>query len=117
MKKLVAFLLCFTLLVGCGKAAQEEEVEKEVLSGVVVDKYNKRNGDVDKFYIVVDDGENEHVLENTDSIFFMKFDSADIQASIRVGKEYEFETFGFRIKSLSSFPNVTKVTKIQDHKE
>ncbi|MEZ2327325.1 DUF1523 family protein [Bacillus tropicus] len=120
MKKLIALLSILSILtvfaVGCA-SHPKEDTEKETITGVVVDKYNKRDGDVDKFYVVVDDGEEEYIFENTDSVFFMKFDSADVQAKLRVGKKYKFETFGFRVKSLSAFPNITKATKIQEHKE
>src|SRR5699024_12076458 len=50
---------------------------EEVYEGVVTDKYNKRSGDSDKFYVVLDD---DKVIQNKDLLFKKKFNSADIQA-------------------------------------
>ncbi len=50
--------------------------------GTITDKYNKRQDKEDKFYIVLDD---KQVIENSDLFFKGKFDSADIQARLKVG--------------------------------
>ena len=55
---------------------------KEVHQGTITDKYNKRQDKEDKFYIVLD---NKQVIENSDLFFKGKFDSADIQARLKVG--------------------------------
>lgn len=48
----------------------------------------------DKFYIVLD---NKQVIENSDLLFKKKFDSADIQARLKVGDKVEVKTIGYRI--------------------
>ncbi|PGX99894.1 hypothetical protein COE15_14555 [Bacillus cereus] len=77
------------------------------VKGEVVDKYTKRSNDHDRFYIVVKqkDG-SEKVIVNKDSLFMMKYDSADIQAKVHNGEQYEFKLRGYRFPVLSMFPNV-----------
>ena len=67
---------------------------KEVHQGTITDKYNKRQDKEDKFYIVLD---NKQVIENSDLLFKKKFDSADIQARLKVGDKVEVKTIGYRI--------------------
>jgi hypothetical protein len=84
-----------------------------VYEGVVVDKYVKRYGDSDKFFVVIETGDGKRVvLQNTDTIFAWKFNSADIQASIEVGKKYRIEAYGWRIPFFSVFQNIVKVEPI-----
>lgn len=87
------------------------------IEGTVVDKYNKRDGKSDKFYIVVkDEDNNEKVLENTDSTLMLKWDSADIQAKVKEGKRYKVELRGWRVPILSMFPNVDTIKEIKTYK-
>ncbi|HCW7990832.1 TPA: hypothetical protein OYH57_002872, partial [Staphylococcus aureus] len=67
---------------------------KEVHQGTITDKYNKRQDKEDKFYIVLDD---KQVIENSDLFFKGKFDSADIQARLKVGDKVKVKTIGYRI--------------------
>ncbi|MDT3873345.1 hypothetical protein RPM18_10480, partial [Staphylococcus aureus] len=59
---------------------------KETHQGTITDKYNKRQDKEDKFYIVLD---NKQVIENSDLLFKKKFDSADIQARLKIGDKVE----------------------------
>lgn len=61
-----------------------EYKNKEIYTGEITDKYNKRSYDTDDFYIVLD---NKKVIANTDLIFKGKFNSADIQAQLKVGEK------------------------------
>ena len=63
-------------------------------SRTITDKYNKRQDKEDKFYIVLDD---KQVIENSDLFFKGKFDSADIQARLKVGDKVKVKTIGYRI--------------------
>ncbi|UIF30627.1 DUF1523 family protein [Staphylococcus aureus] len=71
---------------------------KEVYQGTITDKYNKRQDKEDKFYIVLDD---KQVIENSDLFFKGKFDSADIQARLKVGDKVKVKTIGYRIHFLN----------------
>lgn len=95
---------------------QQQNIDKtdsDVVRGVVTDKYVKRKDDEDVFYIVVEDDQGEtHVLENDDVLIAGKFDSADVQARVKVGKRYRFETMGVRIPFMSVYPHITKFQKL-----
>lgn len=90
-----------------------DKTDKEVVRGVVTDKYVKRKDNEDVFYIVVEDDQGEtHVLENDDVLIAGKFDSADVQARVKIGERYRFETIGVRVPFMSMYPHITKFQKI-----
>ncbi|HDF6314230.1 TPA: hypothetical protein PE786_001312 [Staphylococcus aureus] len=82
---------------------------KEVHQGTITDKYNKRQDKEDKFYIVLD---NKQVIENSDLLFKKKFDSADIQARLKVGDKVEAKTIGYRIHFLNLYPVLYEAKKV-----
>ncbi|OLN72884.1 hypothetical protein APW92_13395, partial [Staphylococcus aureus] len=82
---------------------------KETHQGTITDKYNKRQDKEDKFYIVLD---NKQVIENSDLLFKKKFDSADIQARLKVGDKVEVKTIGYRIHFLNLYPVLYEVKKV-----
>lgn len=53
------------------------------------------------------------VMENTDTIFHLKFNSSDIQAKLEVGNTYEFTTYGWRVPFLSMYPNIIGVERVE----
>ncbi|KXI83369.1 hypothetical protein ACS52_01015 [Bacillus cereus] len=82
------------------------------IEGTVIDKYSKKGGKSDKFYIVVQQNDDtEKVITNTDGILMMKFNSADIQAEIKKGEKYNFILRGYRVPFLSLFPNIDNAKK------
>jgi len=84
------------------------------VEGTVVEKYTKRGNKEDKFFFVVEDKEGkEVVVENTDSLLMLKFDSADVQAKVKVGKHYKVEMRGWRASFLSMFPNVDTIEEVK----
>lgn len=80
---------------------------EEVQEGVVTDKYNKRSGDSDKFYIVLDD---DKIIQNSDLLFKKKFNSADIQASIK-GDKIKVKTIGYRVHFFNMYPILYDVSR------
>ena len=52
--------------------------------------------------------ENE-VFENTDSWLFLKFNSADYQNKLEVGKTYKVKVAGWRVPFLSMYRNVVGI--------
>ncbi|EVS32405.1 phage protein [Staphylococcus aureus M1360] len=82
---------------------------KETHQGTITDKYNKRQDKEDKFYIVLD---NKQVIENSDLLFKKKFDSADIQARLKVGDKVKVKTIGYRIHFLNLYPVLYEVKKV-----
>ncbi|WAX23220.1 hypothetical protein VL10_ORF29 [Staphylococcus phage vB_SauM_VL10] len=82
---------------------------KEVHQGTITDKYNKRQDKEDKFYVVLD---NKQVIENSDLLFKQKFDSADIQARLRVGDKVKVKTIGYRVHIFNLYPILYDVEKV-----
>ncbi|SCS63778.1 phage protein [Staphylococcus aureus] len=82
---------------------------KETHQGTITDKYNKRQDKEDKFYIVLDD---KQVIENSDLFFKRKFDSADVQARLKVGDKVKVKTIGYRIHFLNLYPVLYEVKKV-----
>ncbi len=77
----------------------------------VVDKYVKTEGQGrGVFYVVGEDKSgNKEVFENTDTIAFLKFDSADLQQKISLGNTYKMDVNWMRIPFLSMYRNVLDV--------
>ncbi|RIN77825.1 hypothetical protein [Staphylococcus simulans] len=83
---------------------------KQTYTGTITDKYNKRSDETDLFYIVLDD---ERVIENRDALFVGKFDSADIQARMKVGTKVKVKTMGYRVHFLNMYPNLYEVEELK----
>lgn len=58
-----------------------------------------------KFLVYTD----QEVFENTDTVWYWKFDSADVQNSLEVGQTYQVRVYGFRVPFLSWFRNIESV--------
>lgn len=54
------------------------------------------------------DGPESEVFENTDSFLFLKFNSADMQQSLKKGNSYRVKVAGWRIPFLSMYRNIIK---------
>lgn len=79
---------------------------KQEFTGEITDKYNKRDGDSDKFYVVLDD---KTIVQNSDLLFKGRFNSADVQAQLKVGDKVKIKTIGYRIQILSMYPQMYEV--------
>ena len=108
MDKIFAGIIAFLILVGVGSIVLQilQYNHKETFNGEITEKYNKRDGDSDKFFIVLDDNK---VIENSDILFKGKFNSADIQAKLKVGDKVEVKTIGYRVHLLSMYPTMYEV--------
>jgi len=72
----------------------------------VDDKWIKNYDDSSKYLIST---ENHGILENTDELLTMKFDSSDFYARIKVNQTYCFRTVGWRVPFLSWYKNIVEV--------
>lgn len=88
-----------------------EYKNKEIYTGEITDKYNKRSYDTDDFYIILD---NKKVIANTDLIFKGKFNSADIQAQLKVGEKVKVKTIGYRVPFLNFYPKLYEIEKVKE---
>lgn len=66
-----------------------------------------------KYCLVVtyDDGQ-EEVLQNADSLWWWKWNSADYQASLQPGNRYHFTVYGWRWPLFSMFRNIVAAEPI-----
>lgn len=60
-----------------------------------------------KYLVYTDNG----VFENTDTWYYFKFDSSDVQAKIMQGGKFKFTTYGFRVPFLSKYKNIISVER------
>ena len=80
----------------------------------VTDKQIKRIGgrDVYLVFTILDDG-SPRVFKNTDSRLYLKFNSSDMNALLRVDHKYRLKTVGWRWGVKSWYENILKVVPLQ----
>lgn len=83
----------------------------QTYEGEITSMYNKRDGESDRFFIVLD---NDRVLLNEDILLKWKFDSADVQARLKEGQDVQVETIGRRSQFWSSYPRVVEIEQLQE---
>lgn len=54
----------------------------------------------------------DEVLENTDTVWYWKYNSSDIYSLIEPGKTYKFRVYGFRIYFFSWYRNIISVEEV-----
>jgi len=111
----IAVIIFSVILIIAGPISWYYETQiVSYVTGKVTDQYIKRTGygrsASDHFHIVVemDDGFQE-IFWNDDSFFNWKFDSADLNQQIKIGKSYTFKVYGYRVPLLSIFRNIIEV--------
>jgi len=104
MKKLIISLLALATVTSAVYYNSVEEVEIKVNDKEHV---MYRNGsDLEDKYLVYSDAE---VFENTDDLFYFKFNSSDVQNELKVDNSYTVKVIGFRVPCLSSHRNILSV--------
>lgn len=76
------------------------------VEATVTDKGIKRISESDVYLVYTKTDEGVEVFQITDSIIAGRFNSADVYASIEVGKTYDFGVRGERNELLSWYPNI-----------
>lgn len=71
------------------------------------------SGTTCKYLIYTDKG----VFENTDTIWYMKFDSSDVYNDMVVGEKYVAKVNGFRFPLLSMYRNIVSVVHADEYGE
>ena len=85
-------------------------VHKKEITITVTDKGIKNQEGFGKYLIYGKDEESKPVVvEITDSLFMLRFDSSDLYANIEIGKTYRCITRGYRIKIFSIYPNLYEI--------
>jgi hypothetical protein len=60
-----------------------------------------------KYLVYTDAG----VFENTDTWYYFKFDSSDVQSKLMQNGKFKVSYYGFRVPFLSKYPNITNVER------
>lgn len=97
--------LTFLLIVAVGFLITIPYTTQETLELTVSEKERIVKNDNSKYLIFTDKG----VFENTDTIFYFKFDSSDIYGEIKEGKTYQAKVYGFRIPIFSMYKNIIEI--------
>lgn len=108
MKNIVFLIIVVGIVVGIAYYNSDTTVEFTVTDKerIVESSGSGENLHVTSKYLVFTDTE---VFENTDDIFFGKFNSSDVQSMLHVDSTYSAEVVGWRIPFLSSYRNIIKV--------
>lgn len=90
-------------------------INSDTIEGKLTDKYQKRVSESeDYFYIVIKDKNKKyHVISNNDLYLKGKFNSADIQGRLTVGKNYKVKTTGYRIPLFNEYPILNQIKEIK----
>ena len=80
----------------------------------------------DKERVVTGSGENTsskyliftdvETFENSDSLWYLKFNSSDLYGKVQVGYTYKFKVYGWRIPFMSSYRNIVDYEVVRDNK-
>jgi len=84
---------------------------KQTIRSKVVDKERitqESGGNVESFYLIYTEA---GPLKLEDDFFYSNFNSSDWYGQIRKDSTYTFETIGYRIGFMSSYPNIVKFQK------
>lgn len=117
---LVAFAVPIFILIFAVGGFVLSRSTRQTITATVTDKavrLEKSSGEdkkpKDKYMIYAKDVSGKtYVFENTDTIYYFKFDSSDVYAEIEVGKTYDFDVYGWRLKLFSSYQNIIKVQEV-----
>ena len=74
--------------------------------------HKERTGGNDGKYLVFTD--EEGVFENTDTIFYLKFNSSDVYNQLEEGGEYRCDVYGWRFGLFSWYPNIKDCETIKE---
>lgn len=103
---IIVILIIFCLFKVCSLGYQNQQT----IVCEIKEKWVKRKNNDDLYLVKC--GEKVYKIE--DLLFFGKFNSSDIYASLEVGKTYEIETSGYRLTFFSEYQNINKYKKTED---
>ena len=110
MKKILVIIFISIIALSCTGCM--EYINEQTVTCKVKDKWVKRYDEKDVYLISCDD----EVYKIEDLLFFGKFDSSDMYASIDKGKTYKITTTGYRMPYLSEYKNINKIEEVKEKK-
>ena len=100
----IGFIVIVPFVIYSHSKQYKDSVEHVTATVTGLERYRIKNGeDYDEKWIILTDKE---VFENTDSHMFSKYNSSDVQASLKIEKKYRFKVAGWRNEYLSHYRNV-----------
>jgi len=105
MKILVSGLIAVLIIGIFSLSPMYAYMTDEEISCVVDSKERVVKTDSSKYLIFCE----EEVLENTDSLWYWKWNSSDFYRDIKVGEEYNLRVYGWRIPFLSLYRNIIEI--------
>jgi len=75
---------------------------QDILNCTLESKERIVDDDKSRYLIFCED----EVLENTDSLLYLKFNSSDLYKDMKEGNEYSVKVYGWRIPFLSTYRNI-----------
>ena len=78
--------------------------------------YTGSEDDRESKYLVFGDAEDGSslVFENTDSVLRLKWNSSNVQGTLKVGNTYKVTVVGYRVPFLSMYENIIKVEEVSN---
>ena len=107
MKYIVTLIIAFVVIGMLAASPLYAYLTDEVVTCTVEEKERVNKQDSSKYLIFCE----EQVLENTDSLWYWKWNSSDFYRDIKVGETYEVRVYGWRIPFLSMYQNIIEITK------
>ena len=77
------------------------------ITGYAVKQYQHGDTLVSKYIVLTDHG----AFENTDTWYYFKFNSSDLQAAMSQPGQYKIGYYGFRVPFFSGYQNIISATK------
>lgn len=115
MKGFVIFGVFVLLLLGggCYNFLTAEEVTFRVTDKERVYTSTSEGGTNSKYLVFTETDRGVEVFRNTDTIFYFKYDSSDIQARLKQDSTYNARVYGVRIPFFSMYRNIVDVRPAQ----
>lgn len=101
----IAILIMFVLMASIGFYQSKFVVSDITIVVNEKERVTDKDGNGSK-YLIFTDGE---VFQNSDNIWWLKFNSSDLYGIIKPGKKYNVTVCGWRIPFFSSYRNIVKI--------
>ena len=111
MKRILGLILTLVVLavVAIGTEPYWTHGSKVVtVTGVTTKRMNRHGQDQDVYLVFTDD----QTFRNTDTLYYFKFNSSDVQGKLIQGGRFRIDYYGFRIPVLSKYRNIIKAEKV-----
>lgn len=79
-----------------------------------VNHRERTGGDSGKYLIYTNE---KGVFQDTDAIWYFKYNSSDVYNQLREGGEYECEVYGWRVPFFSWYPNIKSCVTLREGRD